>query len=112
MNFTYTTNPGYTDLFYDLFKAIQWHYREENWGDYKFPEGFFYDMKRYFNSPLDESYPVLYIAIVFTIIRHGFETLLCKVCIKSSKHSIFSYMIQMVTSIFIIIAAHEFFEYR
>jgi hypothetical protein len=80
MNFTYTTNPGYSDLFYDLFKALQWHYRDENWGDYKFPEGFFYDMKRYFNSPLDESYPVLYIAIVFTLIRHGFEAFLCKVC--------------------------------
>ena len=79
MNFTYTTNPGYSDLFFDLFKALQWHYRAENWGDYKFPESFYYDIKRYFNVPYVEIYPIIYIAIAFTIVRYAFEILICKV---------------------------------
>jgi hypothetical protein len=40
MNFSYTTNPGYLDLICDMYKAMKWHYRSENWGNYTFPDGF------------------------------------------------------------------------
>jgi hypothetical protein len=80
MNFTtYKTNPGYNDLIFDLVKAVRWYYRDENWGDYKFPQSFFHDIKRYFNLPYDACYPVLYIGLFFTILRYAFEIVFCKV---------------------------------
>jgi hypothetical protein len=79
MNFSYSTNPGYSDLVFDFYKAIQWHYRDENWGDYKFPEGFINDLKRYFNSPLDDIYPILLITVLLTVFRYFFEIFFCKV---------------------------------
>lgn len=79
MNLAYSTDPGYNDLFFDLFKALTYYYRAENWGDYKFPQSFFHDIRRYFNSPFDDCYPVLYIALFFTILRYVFEIFICKV---------------------------------
>lgn len=72
-NFSYTTNPGYKDLFVDLGRAIQWHYRPENWGDYEFPRDFYKDVRHYFNAPIEDIFPVLYIALAFTLTRYAFN---------------------------------------
>ena len=40
MNFSYTTNPGYTDLVTGLYGAMKWYYRSDNWENYTFPDGF------------------------------------------------------------------------
>ena len=79
MNFTYTTNPGYLDLICGMYKAIRWHYREDNWGDYTFPSGFFADFRKYYFFPIDETLPILIFAVVFTLIRYWFEIAICKV---------------------------------
>lgn len=82
MNFSYTTNPGYLDLAHDTYRAIRWHYRADNWNDYTFPASFFHDFKRYYFFPLKDSYPIFYIAILFTILRYLFEFVICKPLIK------------------------------
>lgn len=85
MNFSYTTNPGYLDLIFDMIGAIRWHYRAENMVGYKFPSGFFEDFKRYYVFPLEESLPIFYLAIVFTIFRYAFEFFFCKPLIARIK---------------------------
>lgn len=77
MNFSYTTNPGYVDLVGDMYKAIRWHYRAENWGNYTFPQGFFDDMNKYYSFPISEGVPILYIGIAFTFLRYFFEICIC-----------------------------------
>ena len=81
MNFSYTTNPGYLDLVTDVYKAIRWHYRAENWKGYSFPSSLFEDFARYYHFPLVEMLPILYIGILFTIVRYAFEYFICKVSI-------------------------------
>lgn len=78
MNFSYTTSPGYVDLATDMYKAIRWHYRPENWGDYTFPQGFFDDFMYYYKFPLVDALPIFYIGIIFTIARYFFEICLCR----------------------------------
>jgi len=78
MNFSYTTNPGYIDLFKGMYQAIRWHYREENWQNYTFPQGLVDDFNKYYLFPLEQSYPIVYIAILFTLARYIFELAFCK----------------------------------
>lgn len=78
-NYNYTRDPGYYDLITGVFNAVIWRFRAENMKDYSFPRDFFRDFSREFVFPLAESYPILYIAIIFTIVRYLFEYLVCKV---------------------------------
>lgn len=78
MNFSYTTNPSYVDLVSGMYKAMRWHYRADNWDGYTFPNGFFKDMVRYYDFPLVDMLPILYFAILFTVIRYLFEIFICK----------------------------------
>lgn len=101
MNFSYTTNPNYLDLVCGMYKAIRWHYRAENWGDYTFPDGFikgelflrnqrhkldlYYifatqDFVKYYHFPLYDMLPIVYFAILFTVVRYLFEIFICTVC--------------------------------
>ncbi len=79
MNFSYTTSPGYVDLVGDMYKAIRWHYRAENWNNYTFPQGFIDDFNKYYNFPLVESIPILVIGVVFTFARYFFNIFICNV---------------------------------
>ena len=79
MNFSYTTNPGYMDLFVGFYKSVTWYYRADNWGDYSFPMSFFKEFRHYYFFKLEEALPMIYIAILFTIMRYAFERLFCKV---------------------------------
>lgn len=82
MNFSYTSNPGYLDLVLDMYTSVRWVYSEEIWQNYTFPEDFYSDFRKYYKFPLEESYPILYIAIFFTIVRYIFELGLCKVIVN------------------------------
>lgn len=72
----YTNNPGYVDLVRDTYRTIKWHYRDEAWGNYTFPASFFHDFNYFFSFPIKDTYPIFYIAIIFTIIRYTFNNLL------------------------------------
>ncbi|CAF0836893.1 unnamed protein product [Brachionus calyciflorus] len=78
MNFSYTENPGYIDLLVGMYRGMRWYYREENWGNYTFPASFFDDFRKYYHFKLEESYPILYIAIIFTLVRYVFELGICR----------------------------------
>lgn len=82
MNFSYTTNPGYKDLVCDMYKAMRWHYRAENWGNYTFPQGFIDDFRKYYDFPIYEFMPVIYIALIFTVARYIFEMFICGPFVK------------------------------
>lgn len=77
MNFS--TNPSYKDLVLDTYKAIKWYCRDDNWIGFKFPGSFISEFKRLFHFPLSESVAIIYIALLFTIVRYLFEFFLCKV---------------------------------
>jgi hypothetical protein len=79
IDFGYSTNPGYYDLIHDAWTCIGWYYRPDNWKNYSFPADFISDFKYYYFFPFDESYPIYYIALIFTIIRYFFELVICKV---------------------------------
>ena len=76
MSFSYTTNPGYPDLVYDVYRTIKWHYREDNWANYT---NFFDEFRRFYHFKVEEAIPIVYIAIAFTLVRYAFELFLCKV---------------------------------
>jgi hypothetical protein len=73
INSSYTTSPGYVDLVFDMYTACSWYYRADNWGNYTFPQSFFDDFAYYYKFPFEESYPIYYIAIIFTFARYFFE---------------------------------------
>lgn len=72
----YTTNPGYSDIFVDAFAAIKTHFFEKDWGNYS---SLIDEFKRVGCPKYQELYPVVYIAIIFTIARYFFEFVICKV---------------------------------
>lgn len=78
----YSLNPSYYDLIVDTYKSVKYYYREDNWKGYTFPLGFITEFKRLFYFPLNETYSILVIAILFTIIRYFFETSICKPLVK------------------------------
>lgn len=78
----YTKNPGYIDLVVDSYKAVNYYYREDNWNGYKFPQGLIAEFTRYYQFPINESLPIVYIAILCTLTRYLFELIICKVIIK------------------------------
>lgn len=82
MEMNYTKNPGYFDLALDTYKAIKYYYRGENWEGYSFPQSFVKDFTHYYHFPFNESYPIFYVAILFTLARYCFEFLICKVFTK------------------------------
>lgn len=82
IDFGYTLNPGYIDLVYDAYKCMEWYYRPSNWEGYTFPQGFIDDFRKFYFFPFNESYPIFYIAFIFTIIRYFFELVICKKLIK------------------------------
>ena len=67
------------DLFSGMYQAIRWHYREENWQNYTFPQGLVDDFNKYYLFPIEQSYPIVYIAVLFTLARYFFEIAICKV---------------------------------
>lgn len=79
LNNSYTTSPGYGDLVYDMYKAMEWYYRAENWEGYTFPQSFFDDFMHFYKFPLEEAWPIFYIAIIFTALRYFFEICICGV---------------------------------
>lgn len=78
MNATYSTNPGYIDLVKDMYVGFTWFYRLEGWENYSFPQDFFDDFNELYSFPLDEAMPILYLSLLFTIIRYLFEIFVCK----------------------------------
>jgi len=62
----------------DFIPAMQWYYSPEMMKDYNFPADFITDFLKFYKFPLEESYPIYYIAIMFTVARYAFEILLCK----------------------------------
>ena len=74
--FRYTTNPGYSDILVDGFAAIKTHFFEKDWGNYTSLAN---EFKRVGCPHYEEAWPVVYIAIVFTIARYFFEYIICKV---------------------------------
>lgn len=82
MNFSYTSSPGYVDLAGDMYKAIRWHYREDNWNNYTFPQGFIDDFTKYYHFPMVEAIPILVIAVAFTFMRYFFEICICNPFVK------------------------------
>lgn len=79
MNFTYTENPSYLDLGVGIFRAVRWHYRPDNWVGYSFPSSFFADFKKYYYFPLEETLPIFYWSVIFTLARYFFEICVCRV---------------------------------
>lgn len=77
-DFSYEENPGYLDLVTGIYKSAGWYYRKENWGNYSFPSSFISDFRHYYFFKLDESYPIFYWAIFFTLLRYLFELFICK----------------------------------
>ena len=86
----YTKNPGYIDLVADTYTAIKYYYREENWKGYTFPQGFLNEFLYYYHFPIKDSYPIVYIGLLFTLVRYIFELFICKV--NSVNQSIFCYL--------------------
>ncbi len=80
MSNTWTPNPSYLDLLRDSFKAGSYFYETVKYeGEYAFPDSFLKDLYSRCFAPTDEYTPVVVIAILFTILRHVFETFVCKV---------------------------------
>jgi hypothetical protein len=93
-DFSYEENPGYLDLITGVYKSAGWYYRKENWGDdYSFPTSFFADFKHYYFFKFEESYPIYFWAILFTVLRYLFEFVICKV---SNKFLINLYIVEYV----------------
>lgn len=78
MNFSYTEKPGYIDLVVGIYNGISWYYRPDNWENYTFPSSFFADFRKYYFFPIQETYPIFYLAVLFTILRYAFEYGFCK----------------------------------
>lgn len=78
----YTDNPGYVDLFRDTYRAMKWHYRPDAMANYTFPNDFFTDFNYYYSFPASNTYPIFYIAIVFTLLRYAFNKILSDVSFK------------------------------
>ena len=87
----YTDNPGYVDLFRDTYRAMSWHYRPDAMVNYTFPTDFFTDFNYYYSFPISNTYPIFYIAIVFTLLRYAFNKLLSDVSIQIKKIPFFFY---------------------
>lgn len=79
----YSSEPNYYDLIVDTYRAAKWYYRDDNWRGYSFPSGFVSEFQRLFVFPLSDAYPIVFIAVLFTLVRYLFEYLICKV----SKHT-------------------------
>lgn len=82
MNFSYTNNPGYIDLVVGVYQGMSWYYRADNWDNYTFPQSFFDDFRKYYFFKLEESYSILFLSIIFTLIRYIFESFFCWVYFK------------------------------
>lgn len=81
MDFYYTENPGYYDLFLGSYNAIKWHYRLDNWKNYTFPDEIIQDFKL-FRIPYQETVPAVYLLVGFTIARYLFNLIICKVIVE------------------------------
>ena len=77
----YTENPGYFDLLLGIYKNVKWYYRFDSWKNYSVPNDFYADVVENFDFPAQDAYPIIYIAIFFTLIRYLFEFSIGKVCI-------------------------------
>ena len=76
---TFSTNPNYIDLVRDFVSASSRYYAADTWGNYSFPQSFFDDLRKYYQPPTDEYWPVVLIALLFTVVRYAFELIICKV---------------------------------
>lgn len=82
MNCSYTTSPTYVDLVSDMYTAMAWYYRTDNWEGYTFPQGFLDDFNKYYSFPIEEAMPIAYLGFLFTFLRYFFEIYLCKPFVK------------------------------
>jgi hypothetical protein len=78
---SFTTNPGYYDLFNDLYSALTWFYAPEMFSNYSFPKTFFDDFQKYYYFEHDDYFLIIYIGIIITILRYIFELYICNVSI-------------------------------
>jgi hypothetical protein len=76
---SYTTNPGYVDLFVDLKTTLTWFYGNDLWENYTFPQSFFDDFRKYYTFSNDEYLSICAIGVLLTILRYMFEIFFCKV---------------------------------
>lgn len=79
VKYGYAENPGYLDLVVGIYKNVRWYYRFENWRNYSFPSDFYHDITDNYNFPIENALPIFYIALLFTIVRYLFESLIGKV---------------------------------
>lgn len=79
VSFGYAENPGYMDLILGIYKNVKWYYRFDNWKNYTVPNDFYHDLRDNFDFPIHETYPIIIISILFTIVRYMFENFFGKV---------------------------------
>ena len=75
----YTENPGYLDLVVGVYKNVKWYYRFDKWTNYTFPNDLVSDLVDNYSFPIPETYPIFYIAVIFTLVRYMFEYFIGKV---------------------------------
>ena len=80
---SFTTNPGYYDLFNDLYSSLTWFYAPEMFKNYSFPKTFFDDFQKYYYFEHDDYFLIIYIGIIITILRYIFELYICNVSITN-----------------------------
>ncbi len=81
----FSTDPSYIDLVRDFVTAARTYYAPDTWGNYSFPQSFFDDLRKYYNPLTDEYWPVIWIALLFTVIRYIFEIAFCKASVSQKR---------------------------